>query len=172
MARNVIPIKTNTKFFSKEDYDFEVSLILEYLENDVQQSVVLYEVDLEKTNMNAVYKETQNGGIRFKTPKELTCLYEIEEAETRTFDKKTNTGIYSINGKLKIEVLQYTLDEQKCEIKRGDYIGVVVEPTKMVYFTVVDDGKVNHDNRHLLLGMKPVWRSIVCAPVDKNEFDG
>lgn len=47
---NIIPINRNNKFFSKEDFDFELELGMEYLQEDVNQSIILYEVDLEATN--------------------------------------------------------------------------------------------------------------------------
>ena len=39
-------------------------------------------------------------------------------------------------------------------------------------FTVVDDGRANNDNRQTMDGTKPYYRSITCAEVNLNEFDG
>ena len=49
-----------------------------YLEQDVNQTIVLYEVDLTKTNLDAVYNEAKSNSIVFKTPVELHVIYEIE----------------------------------------------------------------------------------------------
>lgn len=166
---NIIPINRNNKFFSKEEFDFELELGMEYLEEDVNQSVILYEIDLESTNLNSVYKETDKNNIRFKTPKELSVIYEIEEANTKSYNTKTSTGVYSINGNLKFGVFQRTLDEQECDIKRGDYIGIAVDVNKIIYFTVTNDGKINTDNGHTMWGTKPIFRTIECAPLDIND---
>ena len=53
------PIKRNAKFFSKEDFDLEIDIGKEYLEQDAGQTVILYEVDLNKTKVSDIYKEAQ-----------------------------------------------------------------------------------------------------------------
>lgn len=168
----LLPIKRNNKFFSKEDYDLELYLGMEYLNEDVNQTVILYEVDLEKTNINYVYKESYKNNIRFKQPKEIHVIYEIEAEKTKAYDTKTSSGFYSINGNLKFGVYQEELDSQKCDIKRGDYIGVQIDSNKIEFFVVSDDGRINTDNAHSMYGTKPLWRTISCVPCDKNEFDG
>jgi hypothetical protein len=75
-------------------------------------------------------------------------------------------------GKLTFGVYQETLDENDAEIRVGDYIGVQVNETHMEYFTVVNDGRNNFDNAHTLWGVKPLYRTVVCTPVDQNEFNG
>lgn len=168
----IVPIKRNNKFFSKEDFDFELDLGMEYLMEDVNQTVVLYEVDLEKTNINYIYNESKKNNIRFKQPKEINVIYEIEDSKIKSYDNKTSAGLYSIIGNLKFGVFQKTLDDKKCDIKRGDYIGVQLTNDKMYYFVVADDGRVNGDNSHTMWGTVPIWRTVLCVPCDENEFNG
>lgn len=170
--KNIIPINRNNKFFSKEDFDFELELGMEYLQEDINQTIVLYEIDLEATNMNSVYKEASRNNIRFKIPKELVAIYEIEAPRTKSYENKTSGGIYSINGNLKVGIFQKTLDEQQCEIKRGDYIGIAVDSDLMVYFVVTDDGKINTANANTMWGTKPIFRNVEATIVDNNEFNG
>jgi hypothetical protein len=43
----------------------------------------------------------------------------------------------------------------------------------MKYYTVVNDGKVNSANTHMLGGYKPAFRTIECTLVsDISEFNG
>lgn len=170
--KNIIPINRNNKFFSKEDFDFELELGMEYLIEDINQSIILYEIDLEATNMNSIYKESDRNNIRFKVPKELIAIYEIEESRTKSYDNKTSAGVYAINGNLKVGIFQKTLNEGNCEIKRGDYIGIVVDIDRMAYFVVTNDGKLNTDNAHTMWGVKPIFRTIEATPVDISEFNG
>ena len=53
-----IPIKRNTKFFSGEDFDLELDFAKEYIEQDANQTIILYRVDLDKTKVNDIYKIT------------------------------------------------------------------------------------------------------------------
>ena len=86
-----LPSKNNL-FYSEEDFFYETDLVERYIEEDLNQSVVLYEVDRSKTNVNAIYKEATKGNIRYKAPKEIPCMYEIKDSETKSFDNKSSNG--------------------------------------------------------------------------------
>ena len=55
-ASRKVPVKRNTKFFSGEDFDLELNFAKEYIEQDANQTVILYRVDLEKTKVNDISK--------------------------------------------------------------------------------------------------------------------
>ena len=167
-----VPINRNNLFYSDESFLFEQQVGKEYIEQDMNQTVVLYEVDLQNTNVDAVYGETKNQQITFKTPVEIHCVYKIEAPELKSYDKTKNLGTYMKTGKLTIGVYQETLDELGADIKVGDYIGVQVTQTHMEYFVVNNDGRNNYDNAHTLWGTKPLYRTVECSSVDNNEFNG
>lgn len=167
------PINRNQMFFSKADFEFEVELARDYLEQDMNQTVVLFEVDLSKTNADDIYHEASKKNIRFKPPVELTVRYEIADSQMRSYDKSNNKAVYAKPGILSLTVLNTTLEEVGRDIKRGDYIGVQVTPEEMLYFTVYDDGKVaSYANSNTLYGVKPFYRNIKCNYVDPSEFEG
>ena len=167
------PIKRNNLFFSNSDFDLEIDLAREYMECDMNQTIVLFEVELSKTNTNDIYHEASKQNIRFKTPVELSVKYEIGQSEMRSYDKNSNKGVYSKPGNLEFVILNKTLEEVKRDIKRGDYIGVQITPEEMLYFTVFDDGKVaSYANLNTLYGIKPFYRQIKCNYVDPSEFEG
>ena len=64
------------------------------------------------------------------------------------------------------------LSELDTEISYGDYIGYPVTETEIRYFSVVNDGVKNYDNKHTIMGYKGAFRTVVCATVDANEFRG
>lgn len=167
-----IPSKNNL-FYSSEDFEFETEIVEGYIEEDLNQSVVLYEVDRKRTSVNSVYKEASKGNIRYKPPREIPCFYEIKDAEVKSFDGKTSNGVYMQDGNLTMYVLTRTLEKYKADIKRGDYIGVQIDTNRMKYYTVVNDGKVNSANNHMIGGFKPAWRTVECTIVsDISEFNG
>lgn len=167
-----VPINRNNLFYSDESFLFEQQVGKEYIEQDMNQTVVLYEVDLQNTNVDAVYGETKSQQVTFKTPVEIHCVYKIEAPELKSYDKTKNLGTYMKTGKLTIGVYQETLDELGVDIKVGDYIGVQVTQTHMEYFVVNNDGRNNYDNAHTLWGTKPLYRTVECSSVDTNEFNG
>ena len=170
---NKVPVTRNNKFFGMEDFDLEVGFATEYLEQDANQEIILYQVDYEKTKVNDTYNEASKDAIRFKTPVVLPVIYEISDAETKAYNNKIQTGYYAKTGKLTFSVLLSTLEENHCDISRGDYIGIQIDTEHREYFTVVDDGRVNMtSNKFTLFGKKPYARQIIAVPIDSNEFHG
>ena len=168
-----VPVKRNTKFFSGEDFDLELDFAKEYIEQDANQTVILYRVDLQKTKVSDIYNEASKGAIRFLTPIELPVVYEISDAEVKAYGTKLQKGIYAQTGKLSFTVLISTLEEYNCDILRGDYIGIQIDSTHREYFTVTDDGRVaSMSNKFTMYGTKPFARKIECASVDLGEFNG
>lgn len=166
------PIMRNSKFFGDEEFNLEMSFGQEYVEEDANQTVVLYEVDLSKTQVDDIYMEANQDAIRTKQPVEIPVVFELGEAELETYDKTRSRGFYSKTGKLTFGVFEATLKEYGCDIKRGDYIGLQVTTEHMEYFTVTNDGRINYDNKHTMYGTKPYYRTIECAVVDSVEFEG
>lgn len=167
------PIKRNSKFFSSEDFGLEMEFAMEYMEQDANQTIILYQVDYEKTKVNDVYKEATKDKIRFKTPVELTVIYDLQDSETKAYRENMAKGIYVKPGKLTFSVLLKELEENGCDISRGDYIGIQINPEFMIYFTVADDGKMAMtSNKNTLYGTQPYYRTIICSPVDMSEFNG
>lgn len=167
------PIKRNHKFFGVEDYNLEMEFATEYMEQDANQAVILYQVDLSKTKVNDIYKEADKDAIRFLPPIEVPCVYEIQDAELKSYEKNKMKGMYAKPGKLIFSVLMKTMEEMNIDIKRGDYVGVQITPEKMEYFTVTNDGRVGmQSNKNTIYGVAPYYRTIECAPVDEIEFRG
>lgn len=165
------PIGRNSKFFSPKDAEIQIHYMQEYLEEFANQTVILYQVDFEKTKVDDLYKESKKDAVRFKTPIELPVIYEIAKSEMKSYNSQTMKGIYSKPGKLTFTVLIRTLEEKKCDINRGDYIGVQLDTEHREYWTVTDDGRVNAmSNGFTLYGTIPQYRTIECAYVDPNEF--
>lgn len=159
------PINRNNLFTSQDCINFQIAMGMEYVNKVLNQTVVLYEVDKEKTKTNDIYQEAKFNEIAFKTPVEINVMYNIDKAELKTYDAQTIKGYYVKTGKLHFQVYQKELDENMCDINRGDYIGVQVTPEKMEYFIVADDGRVNFDNKHTMWGTTPYYRNIECTVV-------
>lgn len=167
---NITPISRNNLFYSAEDFEFETDLIDGYLEEDLNQTVIVYEVDRRRTNVHEIYKEAKKDTIRFLPPKEVPCMFEIQDAQLNAFDSKSSTGTYQISGNLTVYVTPKILEKYKCDIKRGDYLAIQIDEHRMSYFTVTDDGKVNTANKFIVGGFKTGWRIVSAAPA--QEFSG
>ena len=167
--RSVTPINRNPIFFDDGEYELEVSFVEDYFD-DINQSVILYSVDRSRTNINDIYKEAKTDTIKFLPPIELPCMYDLTDRELDSYDKHTGTGSYTVSGNLIFNILTKTLEDNKCDIIRGDYIAVHIDNDRLSYFTVVDDGKINNSNKHYIGVYKVGWRQVICSPA--KEFNG
>ena len=167
-----VPINRNNLFYSEEDFAFETEIGKDYIEQDCNQTVILYQIDMEKTNRDSLYGETKSNEVMFKPPIELHVVYTVNQGELSSYNKTKNLGTYVKSGTLTFGVFQATLDELGVDIKNGYYIGVQVTPTHREYYVVTNDGRNNFDNKHSPFGYKPSYRSVSCAYVDTNEFNG
>lgn len=164
------PINRNNLFASDKQYDFQVSIGMEYVNKVINQTVVLYEVDQELTKLDDIYNESNFNNLIFKQPVEINVLYLLDKAELKTYDTNYIKGYYLKVGKLKFNVYEKELSENECDIHRGDYIGLQVNEDHMEFFIVTDDGRINYDNAHTVFGIKPYYRTIMCTSVgDVNE---
>lgn len=165
------PINRNNMFYSKEDFDLEMDLVEGYLEEDTNQTVVVYQVDKISTQVNDIYKEA-NKEIHFLPPVEVPCLYEIQDQSLKSYDSKTQNGVYALNGNLKVYINLLSFQKYDFDIKRGDYIGVMIEENRMYYWVVTNDGKLNTANQLVLGAYKTGFRVIEAAPATDTEFKG
>ena len=170
MAKTV-PITRINKFFSAEDFNLEISMGRESVEGDGNFTIILYRVDRNLTESDEIYGEASKDGIRFYSPVELKVIPILNEAENKTYNP--NGGVrYLQDGQFSFGVYDAQLTELNTEISYGDYIGYPITENEIRYFTVVNDGVKNFDNKHTIMGYKGAFRSITCSPVDANEFKG
>lgn len=167
-----VPINRNSLFYDAESFALEREIGKNYIEQDMGQTVVLYQVDASKTQVDAVYGETDHRNVAYKTPVEIPCVYKIEESELKSYNSDKQLGTYNKVGKLTVGVYKETLDELGADIKKGDYIGIQVTPEHMEFWVVVNDLKCNYDNAHTLWGTIPLYYTVQAAPVDESEFHG
>lgn len=164
-----VPVNRNNLFYSDESFDFDVEIGKNYIEQDMNQTAVLYQVDVAANNINSTYGETSSNNIQFKTPVEFHCVYKIEEPELKSYDKTKNIGTYMKTGKLTIGVYEATLIELGIDIKPGDYIGILINENHFEYFSISAVNK-NYDNAHSMYGRKNFYYKVLCYPVDNSEF--
>ena len=167
-----VPVKRNGLFYDREQYRFDMEMGREYVEGDMGMSVVLYSVDLTKTNQDDLYGETRPDSVIYFPPVEIPCVYKIEPAELKAYEKQKNMGTYQKMGKLHVGVYEQTLIDFGVDIKIGDFLGVQASESMMVYFQVENDGRSNFSNDHLLFGTVPLYRSIIASWVDGATFNG
>ena len=168
--KKIVPITRINKFFSEEDYQLEIQMGRENLEGDGNFTVILYRVDREMTESDNVYGEANKGSIRYYPPIELKVIPIMNEAENKSYNKDGGLR-YTQNGQLVFGIYEAQLTELKTSISYGDYIGYPITETEIRYFSVVNDGVINHDNKHTIMGYKPAFKTIKSAPIDSSEFN-
>lgn len=169
--KKITPITRINKFFSEEDFDLEISMGREAIEGDGNFTLILYRIDRQLTESDNVYGEASKDGIRFLPPVELKVIPTMAEPENKAYGKDGNLR-YTQDGNLSFGIYESQLTELKVTLSYGDYIGYPVTETEIRYFSIVNDGIKNFDNKHTIMGYKGAFRSVDCASVDASEFRG
>jgi hypothetical protein len=167
---NRVPITRISKFFSEKDFDLNISMGEEWLMGDMSFTLVLYRVDKRNTNQDDVYGEALTDSISYLPPVEFKGYVKIEAPSQASFGNSRLSQTEP--GNLIVSVYLRHLEELGVEIQYGDYIGYPETETKTRYYSVADDGRVVSDNKHTYGGYKPFYRTLVCTPVNDNEFRG
>jgi hypothetical protein len=170
MENNLVPITRLGKFFGGEDYSLEIDMGMEWLNGDMNFTVVLYRIDRYKTKTDDVYGEVLEDGIQFLAPIELKGLVQVM-APTSKFIGNSRVE-QKEPGNMKFSIYQKTLNDMDVEIFLGDYIGYYESEDRVRYYVVSDDGYVKSDNKHTYGGYRPFYRTIIATYVSENEFKG
>jgi len=166
----LVPITRLGKFFGGDDFNLEVEMGKEWLEGDMNFTVILYRVDKYKTKIDDVYGETVKNGVKFLPPIELKGLVKIvPSVETKLGNSKL---AQDEPGNMTFSVYQKYLDDLEIDIQYGDYLGYYESENRVRYYNVSNDGRVVSDNKHTYGGYKPFYRTIVATYVSENDFNG
>ena len=168
--QKLVPITRLGKFFGGEDFELEVQMGTEWLEGDMNFTVVLYRIDRYKTKTDDVYGEVLEDGIQFLAPIELKGYVQVL-APTNKFLGSSRVEQLE-PGNMKFSIYQKQLDDLGVDIFFGDYLGYYETESRVRYYTVSDDGKVVSDNKHTYGGYKSFYRTITATWVTDNEFRG
>jgi hypothetical protein len=170
MQNNLVPITRLGKFFGGEDYSLEIDMGQEWLEGDMNFTIVLYRIDRYKTKTDDVYGEVLEDGIQFMAPVELKGLVQVMVPTSKFIG---NSKVEQKEpGNMKFSIYQKQLNDLDVEIFLGDYIGYYESEDRVRYYVVSDDGYVKSDNKHTYGGYKPFYRTIIATYVSENEFKG
>jgi hypothetical protein len=168
--QKLVPITRLGKFFGGEDYTLDIGMGQEWLEGDMNFTVVLYRIDRYKTKTDDVYGEVLEDGIQFMAPIELKGYVQVL-APTNKFLGSSRVEQLE-PGNMKFSIYQKQLDDLGVDIFFGDYLGYYETESRVRYYTVSDDGKVVSDNKHTYGGYKSFYRTITATYVSDNEFRG
>jgi hypothetical protein len=167
---NKLPITRLSKFFSESDFDLQIRLGEEYLHGDLNTKFVLYRVDREKTDSDNVYAEVGKDQIKYFPPIEIYGLVGIDEAKNDSY--KNGLVRYLEPGNLTIRIYLHHLRELNVDIRYGDFIGYPESEERLRFYQVINDGRIQADNKHKMFGYKPHYVTIICSPVQESEFRG
>src|ERR1035437_2499455 len=148
MAGRKAKIVRNTMFYSEADLNFETQIGIDYISQDMNQTVLVFQVDRTKTSVIDIYGESvDDESIAYKEPVEINVVLTLNEAVNKAYDKTQNLGRYLLIGNLSFRVYEKTLKDNKIDISYGDYIGYQVTSDQMEYFVGSEERRVGKECR-------------------------
>ena len=166
----LVPITRLGKFFGGEDYTLDINMGQEWLEGDMNFTVILYRIDRYKTKTDDVYGEALKDAIQFLPPVEIKGYVQIMASTNMKLGQSKVEQ--EEPGNIRFSVYQKYLSDLGVDIAFGDYLGYYETESRVRYYSVADDGRVVTDNKHTYGGYRPFYRTIIGTPVNENEFRG
>lgn len=165
-----IPITRLSRYYDDSDFEMELEMAREVIEDDAGFKIVLFRVD--KTHSNSdIYGESNKREIRFHPPIELYVTPLLDDAENKNYGEN-GTMKYQEYGNFTFTILNKQMEEKNIDINYGDLVGYALSENNLKYFEVFDDGRINEDNKSTQFGFKSIFSKIKCVTVDPNQFNG
>ena len=165
-----LPNKRISSFFNEDEYNLEIQMGREWLEGDLNTIVVLFRIDINKTQVDDLYGESKPHEKHYLPPVELKVRIDsMEESELETRDNITSRESQI---KMSLSVFTQQLEEKNVDPKRGDYLGYNDGTKGMRYFEIINADNRNFSLNKTIMGYKPYWRRISCILIDSDVFDG
>jgi len=159
-------------FFSEKEFDLFNDLGRELTEDFLQESFLLYRIDLERTEVDALYGESK---VKRWLPEiEIFGRINVESVEPTTQTKYgiTKKGMGMLTASVYIQHLEeLNLIDRKSNseiisgAKMGDFIFFKGE-----YYKIIDDGFSNIDNKHAWTGDRRFSITIKAIEIDEDIF--
>jgi len=140
MSKKRFPISRLHRFYDEVDFGLENEMAREFIEGDLNFTIVLFRVDRIESQTEDVYGEASTSEIRFHPPVEIKVRPLLEKSESKSYSE--GYGRYEDYGNFTFTVFVDHLEELGIDITYGDYIGYADREDNIKYFTVVDDGKI------------------------------
>lgn len=166
-----MPISRVNKFYDESEFRLEIDLGREYVEGDINFTIILYRVDRTKTMVDDLYGENYIEELRYLPPVELRVMIELDDNEIKAYAPNGSISYKDI-GNMTFHIYEDQLVEKGVDITYGDFIGYALDETTFKYWTVADDDRLFQTHEKSLKGYKPFFRTIKCVPVDVEEFRG
>lgn len=170
MDSNNTAITRTNFYYDESDFNLDMDIANEYVQNDLNFIITLYRVDHSKTDTDDLYGESNPRDFNYLNEIQLKIAsMKIIEAENKSYNPNS-TIRYQQYGNLEFQVLIQELTEKNVDISYGDVVSYSDKEGNLKYWTVQDDGKIIADNKHTRYGFKGYYRSILCVTLDPNLF--
>jgi hypothetical protein len=169
--KNRIPITRLSRYYDEFDFQMELDMAREVIEEDANLTIVLYRIDLINSNSDDIYGESNARDVRYLPPVELKVLLNLNKGENKNYAPNGNLR-YQEYGNLVFTILTKQLEDKRVDINYGDIIGFSDREDNLKYFEVFNDGKINSNNLNTQFGYKAYFRTIECVVIDPNQFNG
>jgi len=95
-SEKLVPITRLGMFFGGEDYDLDVGMGQEWLEGDMNFTIVLYRIDRYKTKKDNVYGEVVEDGVQFMAPVEIKGLVQVMAPTNKFYGNSRHLMIWGL----------------------------------------------------------------------------
>jgi hypothetical protein len=166
-----IPNTRLSRFYDESDFNFDVGISQDIIEQDSNFRVILYRVDRVNTTFDDVYGESKSNDLVYLPPVELNVLLTVNAATNDAYNKNQGTLKFEAFGNLEFIVFLKELDKKNVEIKYGDIIGYPESENQLKFFSVSNPNYITSSNQKHY-NFKSYYKKIICVTIEGDQFKG
>jgi len=160
--------QNNTKkFYDETQYNYETSLIEDYLKQFLNHQVDFFKVDRVNSSKRNIYNESLAGEKKFLPKVELFCSYEIIEEES----EYENGFNYRESLTLTVNILEKTLTSTGVRVDIGDFFRVYDGGTAGYRFFEITKKHDLNTATKLTRNFRPFFKTFKAVYVRQDVLD-
>jgi len=155
-------------FMTENSFNLDVMYGRNFLQTDNAQTVVLHKINVNQTQVHALYGQAKSKDKKFFAPVQISVMVNVEESKQEYYGSAQGGIARDDTGSLSFGVYLKELEEKQVEIDRGDVIEYNMSGQKKRYYEVESANNVTDETNKTIGGFKPYWKKIICIPIKED----
>ena len=155
-------------FMTQNSFDLDIMYGRNYLKTDNPQFIILHRVNVNETQVHALYGQAKTKDKKFFAPVKISVMVDVEEGKQGYYGPNPGGITRDDTGNLRFGVYLKELEELQTEINRGDYIEYNMSGEKRRFYEVESANNVTDETKKTIGGFVSYWKMVISVPVKED----
>jgi hypothetical protein len=155
-------------FMTQNSFDLDIMYGRNYLKADNPQFIILHRVNINQTQVHALYGQAKTKDKKFLAPVKISVMVDVEDGKQDYYGAGQGGITRDDTGNLRFGVYLKELEELQVEINRGDFIEYNMSGEKRRFYEVETANNVTDETKKTIGGFKTYWKLVTGVPVKED----